>query len=332
MRALIVGCGSIGRRHLSNLKSLVESEIFAFRHAEDVDPELSRLGVVRAPTLEDGLSERPDLAIVANPTALHVATASAIAAAGVPFLLEKPVSDRLEGVPELLRRVDEKGTFGLVGYNLRFHPGLAQVRDWLESGRIGRPLSLRVEVGQYLPDWHPSEDYRASYSARRDLGGGVTLDLSHELDLVHWLLGPARELTAVVSRVSDLDIDTEDVAEIVMCLENGSVASVHMDYLQRAPHRSLRLVGSEGTIEWDYYGPGARLYEARGGEWTRAGFESFERNDMYRAEMEHFIRCVRGEDTPVVTLADGATVLELALAARRAAESRSHVRMEGKDS
>jgi predicted dehydrogenase len=323
VRVLIVGCGSIGQRHLANLRSLVpDVEIVAWHqrglHAAAL---AARFGLRAVGSLAEGLAARPDFAIVSNPTALHVPVALEAARAGVPLFVEKPLSDRRDGVDELVRTVADKGLPSLTAFNLRFHPGLRQLRSLLTEGRIGRLLGLRAEVGQYLPDWHPDEDYRRGYSARVELGGGVVLDLIHELDYAVWLAGPVRDVMAMTGKLSDLEIETEDLAEIVLRFEGGAIGSVHLDYVQRLPIRGCRLLGSEGVLTWDYFADEVRLHDVGSGRWTTFRQDGFERNDMYRAELAHFLDCLAGRAQPVVDLAAGAAVLDLALAARRSAAS-----------
>ncbi len=321
MRVLIAGCGSIGRRHLANLLSLTPAEVLAHRvRGQDAGDLARRFGVRSVASLEEGLSLDPDFVLVANPTALHMEVALQAARAGRPLFIEKPLSDRREGVDELRRLVREKQLVCLVGYQMRFHPGLRLMRELLQEGRIGRPLWVRAEVGQYLPDWHPDEDYRQGFSARRSLGGGVTLDLSHELDYVRWLLGPVAQVGAFGGRIGDLEIDTEDIAEVLLRFESGAVGSVHLDYLARCPVRGCRLVGTNGTLEWDYFGNQVRLFEAGSGAWTRHRQDGFERNQMYIDEMAHFLRCLRGEEPPEIDLDQAVEVLDLGLRVRRAAE------------
>jgi predicted dehydrogenase len=316
---LIVGCGSIGQRHLRNLRSLTDVEVIAFRERGRAGQPLAEAIVSRVvDSFEAGLGLGPDFVLISNPTSLHVPLALQAAQAGVPLFVEKPLSDSRSGVAELVALAAEKRLPCLVAYNLRFHPGLKLVQDLVHEGRLGRVLSLRAEVGQYLPDWHPGEDYRLGYSARRELGGGVVLDLSHELDYVRALLGRVTRVSAMVERVSGLEIDTEDLAEVLLRFESGAVASVHLDYLARSPNRSCRIVGSEGTLEWDYFANEVRLYEARHGEWMRLPYGPYERNQMFRAEMAHFLRCLQGREMPLVDLAEGAATLELALAIQEA--------------
>jgi predicted dehydrogenase len=317
LRVLIAGCGSIGRRHLANLLSLTPAEVLAYRvRGHEADDLARRFGVRNVESLEAGLALSPDFVLVTNPTALHMEVALHVARAGRPLFIEKPLSHDNEGVDELRRLVRESRLVCFVGYNLRFHPGLRLLRRLLSEGRIGRPLWIRAEVGQHLPDWHPSEDYRQGYSARRSLGGGVTLDLSHELDYVLWLLGPVDRVQALLCRVGDLEIDTEDVAEILLSFASGALGSVHLDYLARSPLRGCRLVGTAGTLEWDYFANEVRLFEAATGSWTRHAQEGFERNQMYIDEMAHFLRCLRGEEPPEVDLEQAALVLRLVLEAQ----------------
>jgi predicted dehydrogenase len=320
LRALIVGCGSIGRRHLSNLRALTPAEVIAWRATgRDTETLRREFDLREHRTLQAALDEKPDFAIVANPTSRHVAVALELARAGVPFLVEKPLSDRWDGVDELIRAVEARRLVALAGFNLRFHPGLRRVKELLDSGRIGRPHSLRAEVGQYLPEWHPGEDYRTSGSARRDLGGGVVLDLVHEIDYALWLMGPVVDVAALTGRVSDLEIETEDVAEIAVRFESGALGSIHLDYLDRSPHRRCRVVGSAGTLEWDYFANEVRVCDARTQAWSTEKQAPFERNDMYRLEMAHFLDCLAGGAQPAVGLREAAASLEVALAAREGA-------------
>jgi predicted dehydrogenase len=328
LRALIVGCGSIGRRHLANLRALTPAEIIAWRTTARDDEALRReFDLAEFPTLEGALDQKPDFAIVANPTSRHVEVALELARAGVPFLVEKPLSDRYDGVEELIRIVDAKRLVALAGFNLRFHPGLRRVKQMLDSGRIGRPHSLRAEVGQYLPEWHPQEDYRTGGSARKDLGGGVVLDLVHEIDYALWMMGPVVDVAAMTGHVSDLEIETEDVAEIVLRFASGALGSIHLDYLDRAPYRRCRIVGSAGTLEWDYFAGEVRVYDAQARAWTTEKQSPFERNDMYRLEMAHFLDCLAGRAQPAVGLREAAASLEVALAARAAGASAPAIRI-----
>lgn len=314
MRFLIVGLGSIGRRHLRNLLALGQREIFLVRtfHSTLPDDELQDFPTFRS--LEEGLAQKPDAVIVSNPTSLHIPTALAAAQAGVHLFLEKPISHTWDGVEELYRVVQEKGLKVLVGFQFRFHPTLRQVKTWLDAGRIGRPLFLRAHWGEYLPDWHPWEDYRRSYAARADLGGGVVRTLCHPLDYARFLLGEARVAWAFTGQVSDLELqDVEDLGEIGLVFARGAVGSVHVDYFQRPPAHRLEVIGTEGTITWDYYTGTARLLRPNTAPEEAHLPPGWGRNEMFLAEMRHFLDVLEGKATPLCTLEDGMAALRLAL-------------------
>jgi predicted dehydrogenase len=205
-----------------------------------------------------------------------------------------------------------------VGYNLRFNLPLQLLRQALLEGRIGRPLAVRAEVGQYLPEWRPG-DYRRGVSARKDLGGGVTLELSHELDYMRWLLGEVTAVSAQIGRLSDLEIDVEDTAEVICLFANGALGSIHLDMVQRPAVRTCRVIGTEGTISWDALEPSVRLFSHATGSWSDLWSGPCDRNEMYVLELRHFLDCVRGKALPVVTGEEGRRVLEIALAVKQSA-------------
>ena len=320
---LIVGCGSIGRRHLRNLKSLGISKIMAL----DVQPERAgaaaeELGISTFTNLSQALESSPDVVFITTPTSFHVPLALDAANHDCHIFIEKPLSHNLDGVDELISLVQAKELVTLVGCNMRFHPGLALVKRLLEDGAVGRVLAARVQVGQWLPDWHPWEDYRHGYSARKDLGGGVILDAIHELDYIGWLLGsPVHQVVCFAGNTSSLEIDTEDTAAIILRFADGIIGEVHMDYVQRAYSRSCHIIGDMGTILWDYTEGQVRLYSASEESWhTYCNPTGWEPNQMYIDEMCHFLRCLSGEEEPVLNVTEGKRVLKLALAAKQSAD------------
>lgn len=322
MRFVVIGCGSIGRRHTANLLALGESDILA----HDPDParlaELSRLSpdIVVSEDLEELWGRDPDVAIVATPTSMHLQHAVEAARRGCALFVEKPLADRLDGLDELLDLVDRGSLATLVGCNLRFHPGLAKVRELVREGAVGRLVSIRAEVGQYLPDWHPHEDYRQGYSARRALGGGVILDAIHEIDYVRWIVGEVDSVACFADHISGLEIDTEDVAALLLRFRDGAIGEVHLDYVQRSYSRGSRVVGEQGTILWDFGEGTTRIYRAGTGEWeTYRDPEGWQANDMYVDEMRYFLARLRSGEPSESSVFDAARVLRIALAAKWAA-------------
>lgn len=306
MKFLIAGLGSIGRRHLRNLISLGEKDIILFRtnHSTlDLD-EFS--GLVTFSDLNAALDQRPDGVIISNPTALHLNVAIPAAKAGCAILMEKPVSHNLEGI-DGLKNAFRGGEGNLVmGFQFRYHPTLRKVVEWIKEGEIGKPLSFICQWGEYLPDWHPWEDYRQSYAARADLGGGVVRTLCHPIDYLGWIFGEASVRWALTEKISPLEIDVEDMAAIHLGYENGVEGSLMLDYFRRPPLHMLEISGSEGSIEWKNNTGAARIFRVSRDEWeTALPPEEFDRNDLFLEEMGHFIRVARGEENSLCTLEDG---------------------------
>jgi predicted dehydrogenase len=319
MRVLIVSLGSIGRRHLANLRSLVPDVEAAVWHQRTSRTDVPQGdGARHLFSQEEALAFAPQAAIVCSPAPFHLHNALALAGAGAHLLVEKPLSHQTDGVDALLAACRERGVRLLVGYHLRFEPSLRALRDALGTGVAGRPLHLRAEVGQYLPDWRAGADYRTGVTAQAALGGGVLLELSHELDYARWLLGEAEAISAQTARLGGLDIDVEDTADIQLRFASGAVGSVHLDMVRRTPVRRCEVVCSDGTLTWDGLGrtasfqpPGAAeprmLYDGSGQD----------RNGAYLAEMAHFLDCAQGRAEPLVSEEDGLGTLALVEAARR---------------
>lgn len=323
-RLLIAGLGSIGKRHLANLVALGAGEVVAFDpHADRREAVEKRFGVPTVASLAEAWERKPDAAIIAAPTSLHLPLALEAAGRGCHLFVEKPLADRWEGVERLLEAVREKGLKTLVGCNLRFHPGLQAVKGLLASGAVGRPLAGRFEMGHYLPDWRPWDDYRQSYSARAALGGGIILDAIHELDYARWLLGEVSAVFCMAAKLSELEIDVEDDAAIVLRFASGAIGEVHLDYLQRAYSRTCQIIAERGTLCWDFAAGRVRWYSAEERRWREiANPPTWRLERMYADEMAHFLRCLDGAETPALDVFAAARVLRIALAAKASARER----------
>lgn len=323
LTALIVGFGSIGKRHAENLRKLSIRDIIFLRHAAR-----GRLPANHVASIAAALARKPDFAIIANPTSLHISAAKRLARAGVHLFIEKPLSHTMTGIPELIRTARRKKLTTMVGYNFRFHPQLRRMKELLDRGVIGKVVSARVEAGQYLPDWHPGEDYRKGYAARKALGGGVILTLIHEIDYISWLLGKPEAVFCFADHLSDLRIDVEDVAEILIRFRGGAVGEVHLDYIQRAPARRAQIIGTKGTMRWDYFKGELRVYSAKTKKWiVHRDPKNFDRNTMFLQETKHFLACVRGGKQTAIPLREGVASLRTALAAKQSAASGTMIRL-----
>lgn len=312
MKFLVAGYGSIGRRHLRNLLALGEQDVTVFRTRHGTLPEEELAGIAVETDLQKALAARPDGVVISNPTALHLDVAIPAAKAGCHILMEKPISHSLERVDELKAALQRGGGKLLMGFQFRFHPGLQKVDQLLKDGAIGRVVSSHAQWGEYLPGWHPWEDYRRSYAARTDLGGGVVLTLCHPLDYLRWLQGEITDLWAMTANFGDLQIPVEEAAEIGLRFASGALGSVHLNYYQRPGRHFLEVIGTQGTILWDNAYGLVRLFHPATETWETFNVpEGFDRNWLFMAEMRHFLAVVSGAVQPVCTLQDGVQALRL---------------------
>lgn len=336
MKFLIAGLGSIGRRHFRNLVALGEKDIVLLRTRKATLPDDELAGYPVETDIHEALkNQKPHAVIVANPTALHLDIAIPAAEAGCAILLEKPVSDSLDRLHLLQQAAQKSGSKILVGFQFRYHPTLNKARELIQTGAIGQLLTVHAYWGEYLPQWHPWEDYRQSYAARADLGGGVIRTLTHPLDYLRFIVGEVDSLWSFNGHISPLEVDVDDVAEFGLKFSNGAIGGVHLNYVQRPPRHTLEIVGTQGTLRWDNADGILHLYQVSApfGSYsdlppapvieTFSPPEGFERNHLFVSQMHHFIETARGESEPLCTLEDGIMALRLALAALQSASTAS---------
>jgi len=343
MRFLIAGLGSSGRRHFRNLIALGEKDIVLLRTHKATLPDDELAGYPVETDIHEALkNHKPEAVIVTNPTALHLDVAIPAAEAGCHILIEKPVSDSLARLDTLQQIVQKSGSKILVGFQLRFHPTLNKARELIQADVLGKVLTVHAHWGEYLPQWHPWEDYRASYAARDDLGGGVIRTLTHPFDYLRYLIGEVESLWSFNGHISALELDVEDVAEIGLKFANGAIGGVHLNYVQRPPRNTLEIVGTNGTLSWNHAdgilqfqqvtAPFGSFSDNPPAPVTQTFIppDGFERNQLFVSQMRHFVETARGESEPICTLGDGIRALELALAARKSASSQTMISWETK--
>jgi len=330
MKLLVVGCGSIGERHIQNLVQLGAGEIVACDLKEDILERMEeKYGVKTSSNLEESLGEKPDAVLVCTHSDSHLPIAISAAKSGAHVFIEKPLAEEIDGVNELIEITKEKTLALMVGFNLRFNSSLQRIKKLLEEGRIGKIVSARAHFGSYLPDRHRGGDYKEEYVTT----SGVVLDGIHDIDYISWLMGMPREIFCYSEKISGLEMEAEDNADILMRFDTKAVASIHMDCVQRPYQRFCELIGEKGTVRWElmldydvksgrysFNSDRIRIYDIETGKWqTIEGDKDL--NEMYVREMEHFIACVRGEKSPPVDGKREKLVLELALAARESAKT-----------
>ncbi len=338
MKILMVGLGAIGQRHVRNIRTLYgdQVELIAYR-ARNQSPVLTdrmqveagedlhtKYSILAFDDLDTALSQKPDITFICNPSSLHIPAALQAARAGSHLFIEKPLSGDLSGVAELQQSVLEQRLVAYVGYQMRFHPCLRRLHALLSAGTLGNILAVQVEVGEYLPAWHTYEDYRLSYAARSELGGGALLSQIHEFDYLYWFFGLPSRIFTVGGHLSSLELDVEDVASTLMefHLDNHIFpAHVQQDYIQRPPSRTIQVIGEAGKIQVDLNALSLCRYDAAGQPMEDINFTGFQRNQLFLDELGHFIACVKGEQQPLVDLHAGAQSLRMALAAKQSLQS-----------
>jgi predicted dehydrogenase len=321
MNILLIGRGSIGDKHLATLRSLQKKLGLSIEvwepatHGRAYLQELTRIL----------LDKNIQAAIICNPTSLHAQTTLACLRAGAHVFVEKPLGMSFDAgiFAQIERAAKQKKLTLMVGYDMRFNPWILKIKERMTARALGRVWGARVMAGQYLPDWRPGVDYRETYSAKKSLGGGVLLDLSHELDYLLWLMpSKARRVTARKIHTGLLQIDTEDVASLIIDFADGAVAQVQLDYLTVPYRRSLELYGEKGTLLWDDNSHTLRLYTKKDGKWRTISVAEKEATakGIYTSELEHFFDCIKNKRIPRNSLTSSLEVMRLLSKANESAK------------
>jgi predicted dehydrogenase len=327
LTVLFIGLGSIGKCHLRILRQLVSVKALRIKSGYGVPADESDdiKNVKILDSIAQAMEEHPDFAIIATPSAYHLKPAEELIEAGIPFIIEKPVSHRLEGLDALNEKAEKKKIPVLVGFQMRYHPAFKKVMEWIHAGEIGRPLCLVGEVGQYLPDWRLNVDYRLNYSAWAKKGGGAILDLCHEIDIALKIMGPINKISCVCGTYSDLEIDSEDIALITAEHKNRAVSNLCLNYIERGYTWKTRVLGSHGTINWDYGNRYALLQRVDEAIIRYDDPPGFNRDDLFRTQLKMWLDVVWGNAQPYVTLKEGIDAMAVCSAAKQSAKEGRHI-------
>ena len=328
MKALVIGCGSIGLRHVGHLLKIGVTDI----EVADPSPQACRNAqqLFNIPTYlapSEALQRQPEIVLVCTPANLHIAVALQALDSGAHVFIEKPLSTSLNGVDNLLEKARVKGRNVQVGYNLRYHPAIKAINRIVESGRLGRILTAHAEFGLYLGKWWPDRDYRQSYMVGDDLGQGLLLDASHEIDSLMWFLGEVQQVSAFGGKLSGLEIGGADAIRILMKMKSGAIATVHLDCLQPTYTRKYTLVGEDTAVHWDCPQGRAdtslgrlRLFDSETNQFKSVGLRG-RPEDTYVEELRDFVRSVKTGEPPPVGIEEGAKVLQVIGAIQEASQT-----------
>lgn len=286
---LVIGAGSIGERHLGNLAALGYSRLLVLRSRRLPLRNVREEGLTVLTSWEEVKQHRPRAAFICTPTSGHLSQAVHCAEAGMHILVEKPVSHSTQGKEELTRAVALNGVWFQVGYMMRYHPFVHQIREWMQKETWGKLISFSSHWGEYLPNWHPWEDYRESYAARKELGGGSALTLSHDLDLALFLAGsPLVTHSSLLNFRSDLEVNTDAGADFLLGFENGLTGHVHLNFFQKTARREYRFEFTEASVVYRYFD---NELEVRTGNETRLlSYPGFDRNQLFLDQTKDFFQ------------------------------------------
>jgi len=328
LKALVIGYGSIGRRHIQNLSKIKNMEIMVCtKRRSDKFLRTKKCRIVKS--VNEGIKENPDFGIISNETIFHTDTALKLASAGISFFSEKPLSHSFKHVPKLLQIVKKKKLVTMMGCDLRFNPCIKKIKELVKQRKIGRIISAQVELGSYLPDWHPYEDYRLGYAARKDLGGGVLLTCIHELDYLFWFLGKVKEAISFTGKFSDLELDVEDLSSIILRFDNNVIAEVHLDFFQKPTYRRCKMMGTKGTIYWDSEINKVKIFDSKKKKWKIEYSLPKNYNDNYAFsdELNHFLYCLNKKKESINPVSEGAKVLQIVEAIKKSSKVQKMVKV-----
>lgn len=305
MNFLVIGGGSIGQRHINNLKRLGYSNIYVLKREASADFE-TKFGVTVITSLQDAQNLGLDAVFICSPTSLHVDGLEFSATQNIHVFMEKPLTDTQAGLDRARSIVAGYNKVFFIGFMLRYHPLVKKIREILESGVIGQVYSARFEFGSFLPYWHPWEDYKISYAAIKALGGGVINTITHELDLIQYFFGTPDRLCCSKRNFGKLDIDVEENCDAILEYPDKSV-TLHLDYLQKDYDRNIKILGTEGKIVWDWH-TNQIVVKKHKNEAYYEKLEGFDVNQLYMDELADFIRLIK--DNTAVHALDAQHALE----------------------
>ncbi len=307
----VIGFGSISNRHRMNLRALFPEALIVGLSSSGRKPLESppNLDVI-LPNFESLLGRKTDFVIIASPSTMHFQHAAPLIEKGIPVLIEKPLTERKETSESLYHLARNSNSFVAVGYCLRYRKALHQVKQVLDSKNIGDVLNVSVDVGQYLPDWRPNVNFKDTVSARKDLGGGALLELSHELDYIQFLFGELKPISSIIKSSKQLGLDVEDIVDFVCKTADDTVISFHLDFLKREAVRRCIISGTNGEIEWDLLEDVVTLKRSAKTQ-TIYKKNDYDPNDMYLDMLRDFERSISLESSECATVEESLKTVKL---------------------
>jgi len=302
MKIIFWGLGSIGSRHARLIKKNFDFEIFAYRTTSNSP---NQLDIEEIYNLEDIKKIKPDVAFVTNPTSMHIQSIHYAASQNLHLFIEKPLCDKLsKELSDSLLLIKKKRLFTYIACQLRFHPVIQYIKQIIKNKTI---YVSRVICSSYLPDWRSERDYRTVYSAKKNMGGGVLLDLIHEPDYCSWLFGQIKKIIGIYGKISHLEIDTEDFANYLVIHDSGIYSSIHLDYFGQKPQRIIEIIGNNFQISGDLLNNKITTFLP---EPETVFFEPIQKDEIYLRQLLYFFNCIQKNIQPMNSINDHLKILK----------------------
>jgi predicted dehydrogenase len=338
---LVIGYGSIGRRHVFNiLKNTNFKIIIISKRNKIIKNDFKQISqnildnrLEISNSLEKSFLQNPKIAFISNETSKHISVGIKLAKKGIDIFIEKPLSNSLHDIKEFEKIIINKKLISMVGCNFRFFPPFKEIRKLVDKKIMGQIYSIQLENNSYLPDWHPYENYEKGYAANKNLGGGVTLTQIHELDYLCWVFGLPIEVTTIVDKISSLKIDVDDISESILKFANSSIAKIHLDFIQRPFYKSCKIIGSKGIISWNSDENEIKLFDSKKQKWNKHKIlnnyklSNEKINQMYVDELLYFLNCVKKRNQPMNNLSEARTILNVALSMKKSSNFKKTIQI-----
>jgi predicted dehydrogenase len=332
MKFLIIGLGSMGKRRIRNLQALSETDIIGFDIEEGKRKETEyKYKIKTFPKIEEALKEKPDVFIISTPPHLHYQYADIAIENNIPFFMELNLIS--EGLKEIIDKGTQKGILMAASCDMRYIESIKRIKEFIKSGKIGQVTSFTYHVGQYLPDWHPWEDYRKFFGAREDTNACREI-IPGELNWLQSIFGNVNSVMGLKGKFSDLEIEVPDTYQIIMKF-NNLLGHYLVDVVSRFPYRKIRIIGTQGTIVWDHGKKLVRLYSAEEKKWEdfpekegkiEKGY--LHKEEPYIEEIRNFISALKKEKEYPYPLPEDLETLKVLDAIEESTQTKKEVNIE----
>lgn len=313
----VIGCGSIGQRHIKNLLFLKHDVTIYDTNDSLVNETAKKFHL----DIEKKINNDMDCIIICTPPSSHIAIAKIALKKNIHIFIEKPLSNSIKNISQFSTLCKSSKSKIFVGYVFRFDKGLQKIRKILLSDKIGKILSFDAYEGYYLPLWRPWQNYKKSYTSSKKLGGGIILDGSHELNYLLWLGGNIKDIFSYYRKIPSLKVNTEGLAEILLRFNSGAIGRIHLDFINPKYTRRCEIIGEKGSIRWDFSTKTVEIQKSGNKNFSKISYDD-NNNEMYINELKHVISFISGKSkNNLISLKDAQSTLLMSIAIQKSGKT-----------